>query len=165
MADAEADPRTVLSTDNPKVADTVIEWLAAEGIEAEVIVPRPSVTSDPLTGLTEGPAEEELEVRVIDAAKVEDARKLLSDAQRTARLHAIRDQRAKRTGTVAAGCEECGKSSEWPATAMGTTETCPHCTAYMDIPDPEDDWSGVDFGEPEEAVEGSEESDESEDKS
>jgi hypothetical protein len=160
MADAEADPRTVLSTDSPKVADTVIEWLAAEGIAAELIVPRPS--SDPLTGLTEGPAEEELEVRVIDVAKVEDARKLLSDAQRTARLHAIRDERAKRTGTVTAVCEECGKSSEWPATAMGTTETCPHCTAYMDIPDPEDDWSGVDFGEPEEAVE---ESEDSEDKS
>jgi hypothetical protein len=151
MADAEADPRIVLSTDSPKVAETVIEWLAAEGIAAELIVPR--VTSDPLTGLTEVPAEEELEVRVIDVAKVEDARKLLSDAQRTARLHAIRDQRAKRTGTVAAVCEECGKPSEWPATAMGTTETCPHCTAYMDIPDPEDDWSGVDFGEPEEAVE------------
>jgi hypothetical protein len=163
MADAEADPRTVLSTDSPKVADTVIEWLAAEGIAAELIVPRPSVSSDPLTGLTEGPAEAELEVRVIDMAKVEDARKLLSDAQRTARLHAIRDERAKRTGTVTAICEECGKPSEWPATAMGTTETCPHCTAYMDIPDPEDDWSEVDFGEPEEAE--SEESDESEGKS
>jgi hypothetical protein len=32
---------------------------------------------------------------------------------------------------------------------MGTTETCPHCTGYMDIPDPDDDWSGVDFGDPE----------------
>jgi hypothetical protein len=35
----------------------------------------------------------------------------------------------------------------------------------MDIPDPEDDWSEVDFGEPEEAAEDSEESGESEDKS
>ena len=102
---------------------------------------------------------------MIDVAKVEDARKLLSDA--AAHRAAARDPRpaAKRTGTVTAVCEECGKSSEWPATAMGTTETCPHCTAYMDIPDPEDDWSEVDFGEPEEAAEDSEESDESEDKS
>jgi hypothetical protein len=28
---------------------------------------------------------------------------------------------------------------------MGTTETCPHCSHYMDIPDPDEDWSGVDF--------------------
>jgi hypothetical protein len=33
---------------------------------------------------------------------------------------------------------------------MGTTETCPKCGAYMDVPDPDDDWSGVDFGAPEE---------------
>jgi hypothetical protein len=32
---------------------------------------------------------------------------------------------------------------------MGTTENCPKCEAYMDIPDPDDDWSGVDIGEPE----------------
>ena len=31
---------------------------------------------------------------------------------------------------------------------MGTTEVCPHCAGYMDIPDPDDDWSDVDFGEP-----------------
>ncbi len=156
MADAETDPRWVYTTENHKVADTVIEWLAAEGIAAELIVPKPSVTSDPLTGLTEGPAEQELEVRVIDVAKVEDARKLLSDAERTARLRAIRDQRAKRTGTVTAVCEDCGKPSEWPASAMGTTETCPHCTGYMDIPDPDDDWTGVDFGNPEEVEQPSE---------
>lgn len=161
MADSEADPRSVYTTDNSKVADTVIELLAAEGIEAELIVPKPSVSSDPLTGLTEGPPEQELEVRVVDVAKVEDARKLLSDAERTARLHAIRDQRAKRTGSVTATCEDCGKSSDWPATAMGTTETCPHCASYMDIPDPDDDWSGVDFGEAEEV----DQSNQSEDKS
>jgi hypothetical protein len=151
MAESESDPRAVLVTDSHKVAQTVVEWLAAEQIAAELIVPNSSATPDPLTGLTEKPAAEEFEVRVIDAAKVEDARKLLSDAQRTARLHAIRDQRAKRTGTVTAVCEDCGKSSEWPATAMGTTETCPYCTGYMDIPDPDDDWAGLDFGEPEDA--------------
>jgi hypothetical protein len=75
---------------------------------------------------------------------------LLADAQRTAQLHAIREQRAQRSGTVTATCEECGKPSDWPATSMGKTETCPHCHKYMDIPDPDDDWSGVDFGSEEE---------------
>ena len=34
---------------------------------------------------------------------------------------------------------------------MGTTETCPHCGAYIDIPDPDDDstWADVDFGQEE----------------
>jgi hypothetical protein len=162
MAESEVDPRAVLTTDSHKVAETVIEWLAAEGIAAELIVPRSSTTSDPLTGLTDTAPEAELEVRVIDSAKVEDARKLLSDAQRTARLREIRDQRSKRTGTVTAVCEDCGKSSEWPASAMGTTETCPHCTGYMDIPDPEDDWDGVDFGQSEESEESEKPGDKSE---
>jgi hypothetical protein len=34
---------------------------------------------------------------------------------------------------------------------MGTTEVCPHCGAYMDVPDPDDDWSDMDFGQPEDA--------------
>lgn len=149
MADGASDPRTVLMTDSPKVAETVVEWLAAEGITAEIFVPPAPTSSDPFAGMAEAVAAEEMEVRVLEMSKIEDAKKLLSDAQRTARLHAIRDQRAQRTGTVTAYCEDCGKSSEWPATAMGTTETCPHCTGYMDIPDPDDDWSGVDFGDPE----------------
>ena len=56
---------------------------------------------------------------------------------------------AKRTGTVTATCEDCGKSSGVAAAKMGTTEVCPHCGGYMDIPDPEEDWSDVDFGEAE----------------
>jgi hypothetical protein len=52
---------------------------------------------------------------------------------------------------VTATCEDCGKSSEWPAAVMGTTEVCPHCGGYMDIPDPDDDFSGMDFGEDEDA--------------
>jgi hypothetical protein len=150
MADGPTDSRTVLLTDSTKVAETVVEWLSAEGIAAEVHVPPVPTTADPFAGLTDALATEEMEVRVLDEKKVEDARKLLSDAQRTARLHAIREQRAQRSGTVTAYCEDCGKPSDWPATAMGTTETCPHCTAYMDIPDPDDDWSDVDFGKGEE---------------
>ena len=44
-------------------------------------------------------------------------------------------------------CEECGRASEWPASQMGTTQDCPHCGAYMDIPDPEENWDEADFEE------------------
>ena len=150
MAEGATDPRTVLVTDSHKVAQTVVEWLASVGIAAEVTLPRLASNVDPIAGLTDLSPDQEMEVRVLDAQKVAEAMTLLSDAQRTAQLHAIREQRAQRTGTVTATCEDCGKPSDWPATAMGKTETCPHCTAYMDIPDPDDDWSGVDFGNEEE---------------
>ena len=55
--------------------------------------------------------------------------------------------RSTRTGTVEAVCEECGKSSQWPASQMGTTQDCPHCHNYMDVPDPEENWDEVDFEE------------------
>jgi hypothetical protein len=153
MADAESDSPAVLVTDNQKVADTVVEWLKSEGIEAEVHYSPTQVSSDPLTGMTEGAPVEELEVRVVDIKRLDDAKKLLSDAQRTARLHSIRELRSQRTGTVTAVCEDCGKSSAWPATAMGTTDVCPFCQHFMDIPDPDDDWSDVDFGTAEEEEE------------
>ena len=63
-----------------------------------------------------------------------------------AALREIRQRRASRTGTVTATCEECGKASEWPAVDMGSTQECPHCARYMDVPDPDEDWSDVDFG-------------------
>lgn len=146
MPEADSDPHTVLVTDSTKVADTVVDWLVAAGIAAEVFVPPARAAGDVITGISESAAKE-LEVRVNDLTKVEEAKKMLSDAQRTAQLHEIRNRRASRTGTVTAVCEDCGKSSEWDASVMGTTENCPHCTAYMDIPDPDDDWSDMDFGE------------------
>lgn len=37
--------------------------------------------------------------------------------------------------TITATCEECGKESQFPESANGTTEDCPHCSAYMDVGD------------------------------
>ena len=145
---AERDPRTVFVAENTKVAEVVIQLLASAGIPAEVLQSRTQTTSDPLTGMTEVPAQE-IEVVVTDAAKVNDARSLLETAEGATALKTIRERRANRTGTVTAVCEECGKSSDWPASAMGTTEICPHCGKYMDVPDPDDEWADVDYGEAE----------------
>jgi hypothetical protein len=100
---------------------------------------------------------EEFEIRVTNPKQAGDAKELLTEAVAASMKQAIRDKRASRTGTTTATCEDCGKPSEWPASAMGTTDVCPHCGGYMDIPDPDDDWSGVDFGEDEEAKEGEQE--------
>ncbi len=141
------DPRTVFVAENAQVAEAVIQLLAANGITAEIEQPPPPETSA-LTGFSDPPPEE-FPVFVTTPGKVDEAKELLTTAVNASLIRAVREKRANRTGTVTATCEDCGKSSEWPATAMGTTESCPHCGNYMDIPDPDEDWSQVDFGAPE----------------
>ena len=142
---------TVFVADDPKLADAVIQMLAGKGIEAEAVSQPGHAESDPLTGASAGVTPEEFVIPVADPKKVEAARELLNEAMAASLRQAVRDRRAGRTGTVTATCEDCGKPSDWPAAAMGTTELCPHCQGYMDIPDPDDDWSGVDFGTDEDA--------------
>jgi hypothetical protein len=145
MAD-EPDPRTVFVAENANLADAVIQLLAANGIAAEVGPVAPVETSA-LTGMSDAP--EAFPILVTDPKQADDARQLLTSAEKMAVMRASVEKRAARTGTVTATCEDCGKPSDWPATAMGTTEVCPHCGGYMDIPDPDDEWSDVDFGAPE----------------
>ncbi len=147
---AEENPLTVFVAENPQLAEAVIQLLAANNIPAEVGPVAPVETSA-LTGMSDAP--EEFPIIVADEKKAEEARELLATAEKMAAVRATLAKRASRTGTVTATCEDCGKASEWPAAVMGTTEICPHCSGYMDIPDPDEDWSDVDFG----AEEGEEE--------
>ncbi len=150
---AEEHELTVFVAENSRVADAVIQLLAGVGIAAEAVAPPPKTDSQPITGVTDMVTPDEFEIRVTDPAKAAAAKELLDSALATATVRDVREKRANRTGTVSAVCEECGRSSEWPAAEMGTTENCPHCGAYMDIPDPDDDWSGVDFGSEDEETE------------
>jgi hypothetical protein len=144
-----ADPRTVFVADSHRVAEVVIELLATKNILAEHGASGPHVETG-LFGASETVPTDEFPVLVSDAKQADEARELLNLEVNKALVMRAREKRAARTGTVTATCEECGHASEWPATAMGTTETCPKCNAYMDVPDPDDDWSGVDFGAPDE---------------
>ncbi|MCS6864334.1 MAG: hypothetical protein RMJ56_04085 [Gemmataceae bacterium] len=146
---SEHEARLVFVAEHPQVAEAVIQLLAHAGIAAELLPPR-EPDSSPLTGLSTSPAEE-YPVIVTNPQQFDEAQELLATAEKQALLRAIREKRANRTGTVSATCADCGRTSAWPASAMGTTEVCPHCGAYMDVPDPDDDWSGIDFGQPEDA--------------
>jgi rRNA maturation protein Nop10 len=143
---ADDHPLTVFVAETAEVADAVSRLLASEGIAAETVSPPPQTVSDPLTGTTQLLPPDGLQVRVADAGAAARAKEVLGSELAAAAVRAVRERRAGRTGTVTAECEECGKPSDWPAAAMGTTEVCPHCGAYMDVPDPDDDWSGVDTG-------------------
>lgn len=141
---ADENPLTVFVAETAAVADAVARLLASEGIATETVLPPARAESHPLTGATDLVTPDGLEVRVTDPATAEKAKELLGSALAAAAVRAAREKRAGRTGTVTAVCEECGASSDWPAAEMGTTQDCPHCGAYMDVPDPDDDWAGVD---------------------
>ena len=147
---AEPSPDTVFVAESLPIAEAVIQYLAAHDIPAEAFSSATHVDSEPVTGVSEVSAGEQFEVRVTDLSKLDLARKFLLSEESAAIVRFVRAKRLQRTGTVTVTCEECGKSSTWPASSMGTTEHCPHCMNYLDVPDPDDDWSGVDFGEPEE---------------
>ncbi|AWM38108.1 hypothetical protein GobsT_38010 [Gemmata obscuriglobus] len=153
MAGTDADESVVFTAESSYVAEAVVKLLAANDISAEVAAGGTKTTSDPLTGATGLAETYEYPVVVTDPVKRKEAIELLATKQTADAVKAIRDRRANRTGTVSATCEDCGRSSDWPAQAQGTTELCPHCGGYMDILDPDDDWSGIDFGEPEDETE------------
>jgi hypothetical protein len=48
---------------------------------------------------------------------------------------------------VTAVCEECGESSMFAGTLLGTVQDCPHCGRFMDVAAAGED---LDWGEPEE---------------
>lgn len=153
MAEADPNDPIVFTAESAHVAGEVVKLLANNDISAEVSTGGVKTSTDALTGAT-GLAETfEYPVAVTDPAKRKAALELLATEQTAAAVKAIRERRANRTGTVSATCEDCGKASDWPAQAQGTTDLCPHCGGYMDIPDPDDDWSGFDVGAAEDETE------------
>jgi hypothetical protein len=140
-------PIPVFLAPNLRVAGVLAEWLTEKGIAADVRAEMPKPTVDALTGATVMADPTGVEVVVLDPGQEEEAKQLLADRiAEVDELRARREARAAREGTVAAVCEECGKSSDWPASAMGSTQDCPHCTAFMDVPDPDDEWADLDVG-------------------
>ena len=123
-------------------ANMIAGILTAAGFPADAMDVAVAGGAD-ITGYSHG-----VEVWVINPDHAEPAKQFLEEEIKSA--EAEKQKRANRTGTLTVICEDCGKPSEWPATAMGTTEVCPHCGGYMDVPDPDEDWSDVDFGEAEE---------------
>jgi len=142
------DPKCVFVGKDGASANLIAGILIGAGFPAEVMNEATLGGFEGITGLVPGYSHKGVEVWVVDPGHIEPAKQLLDEEMKT--IDAAKEKRANRTGTISAECEECGRASDWPAPSMGTTETCPHCGAYMDIPDPDDEWSDVDFGASEE---------------
>jgi hypothetical protein len=80
----------------------------------------------------------------IDESNMEAARPLISEYERERlRRQPTYDQSLQSTsGIIEAVCEDCGKTTQFPASKNGTTQDCSHCGAFVDVGDEEPfDWS------------------------
>jgi hypothetical protein len=83
------------------------------------------------------------------------AKPILDDYERSAA-----ERRQSVTDNLAAApplevvCEECGRSSHFPAAQRGSVQKCPHCGAYVDVDadGPPEDWSQAEDADAEEEL-------------
>jgi hypothetical protein len=109
-------------------ADIIVAWLRQRGIDALAKDAYAAATlQTPLTMASRG-----VEVCVWDAGQAERAVALLAE-----HFHLLKPQIEldRLGGTVGATCEECGGAAEFPSAQGGSVQTCPHCRAYVDVPE------------------------------
>ena len=116
------DPKCVFVASTMGQAHIVAGWLQEHGITAEVM--------NPVTMGGWGPALEAatgVEVWILNPAQAPEAILLLGE-------HALELVTKPQAGPpLDVVCEECGKSSTFPARQRGTVQSCPHCSAYLDV--------------------------------
>lgn len=118
-------------------AQQVAAWLSEAGVPAEVTDHRELGDAESLTGIMHDDPRQ-VEVWVVNVEQITEAQSLL--VAMADELESKIQVMTVPTGNVTAVCEECGKSSEFPAAERGTVQTCPHCHKWIDIPAPDDDW-------------------------
>lgn len=138
------DPKCVFVTEDPGIADVIVDSLGHEGIQAQVMN---RATLGGLVGLTvfskTGVPAAGIEVWVLDEKQVPRALEVIEEFSNR---RSERKSANEALGDIDAKCEECGESSTFPGKLRGTVQDCPRCGAYMDIPggDEEFDWSAAD---------------------
>ena len=82
----------------------------------------------------------------VDQSSVEAAQPLLVEYERERRRRQTTSDEHIQTvsDTIAAVCEDCGKTTVFPASKNGTTQDCSHCGAYVDVGDDGCDWAVAD---------------------
>ena len=79
----------------------------------------------------------------VDESNVEAAQPLLADYEHEVvrRRATVNAAQAAETGSIDVVCEECEKTTAFPASKKGTTQDCSHCGAYVDVGDEPYDWA------------------------
>lgn len=128
------DPIAIYNAANNLEAALVCALLNSSGIEA-FAVEDTSVVGQWMFGLL--PEIHKPQVW-IERANIEAAKPILEKYE----LEQAGKRQAKNDGApIEVVCEECNKPSEYPASRLGSIETCVHCGAYVDVDDPSlDEW-------------------------
>ncbi|MBY0526879.1 MAG: DUF2007 domain-containing protein [Gemmataceae bacterium] len=125
-------------------------WLNDNGIPARVMDLMTLGGFEGLTGWKPGISARGIEVWVDDPTHIAEANTLLT--QHGAEL-AQRTSEAQQHGPTEVVCDECGKSSVFPADQYGTIQDCPHCGEYVDVEEPCASTAEDDESEPSEETE------------
>jgi hypothetical protein len=129
------------------LAELVATWLKAQGVEARVM---DALTLGGVDGLTpwssHAVSARGIEVWVADPDQAPRAQQLIAEHE-----EARAQQAAAAEGEeVEAVCEECGETSVFPGRESGTTQNCPSCGAYLDVPGEDEGWDEAEEARPEE---------------
>ena len=106
-------------------ADIIVAWLDEQGITAVV---RNRATA----GMLEIPvmyAAHGMEVCVADAEQAERAVAALKEHYRE------QSDAAGSGSAIETKCEGCGETASFPYAQHGLVQNCPHCDAYIDVPE------------------------------
>jgi len=143
------DPRCVFVSNQMGAAVVTATWLTSNGLPAQVMNELTLGGLESLTAFVPAVSARGMEVWVDDLDQAETARRLLAEHEA---LLSQRAAAASQQGPLPVVCEECGKTSDWPANQKGTIQTCPHCSAYLDVESPEsqDAWDEAAAAEGEE---------------
>lgn len=119
------------ATNNVEVA-LVCNLLANEGIEAK---PVEDVSYVGMTGLGLLPQIHKPQVWV-SRRDADQARAILEKYEQWLLERVNAAQASADAATLEAVCEECGRSSMFPASLKGSVQDCPHCGQTMDVEPP-----------------------------
>ena len=130
-------PVSVYNAENNLEAEMICTYLGQNGIEAY-----PTLDESLAGYWMFGTLPEIHKPQVwVDQSSVEAARPLLIQYENDVVRRRARSNESD-NGTIGVVCEECGKTTTFPAAKLGTVQDCSHCSAYVDVGDEEPfDWS------------------------
>lgn len=120
------DPVCVRRSATTEEADVIAAWLDDQGIKATVM--GHDSFGHQAFGVTDP---EGVGVFVADEAAAERAVELLTEHDKVT----TKGSDTGGGGTVSFKCEGCGGAATFPVALKGTTQECPHCGAYVDVPE------------------------------
>ena len=138
---ALVDPVVAYTADGNLDAHSVVGWLESHGVRSHAIEDKSGVSLWAFGTISQFHKPQVF----VNKADLQRAGELLRQYERARN---IRRSESHDSPPILSECEECGVSSEFPASKDGTTQNCPKCHAFMDVGSLA--WpSDFDFGEAE----------------